>query len=107
MPQALQVIGEAVTAVQAGSAGGDSGKHGSNEKVFGTLDKIDGQNWKQWSHQFKVALKRASHEAFWLFEKVESQVLQVIVDDVEFDEEFVDADAHKRATEIYDSSSLI
>lgn len=105
--QTAQIMGEMVRAAQTGFDGNERDKRGFDDQVFSKLDKIDGQNRKEWSLQFKIALKRANREAYCLFEKTESQPQGVDVEKIDIDDEFVGIGMDKWANEMYDAWSML
>lgn len=80
---------------------------GSTDKVFSRLDKVDIQNRREWSGEFKVALKRASREAHWFLEETESQPQAEDMEDAEVEEDFQEVGIQKWAAEVYDSLSML
>lgn len=103
----MQTIGEALRAVQIRTKMDGAEKRGFNDKVFSRFARFHRQKWKEWGHQFKVALRLASRQAFWLLEKAESPTQAVVLSDVKINEGFSGNDGHKWAADIHDSLSNI
>lgn len=103
LQEMAQMIGNKVHAAQTGFRGSEGDKRGFNDKVSSRVDNFDGQNWKERSQQFKAPLTRASHDADWLLEEMESQPQEVDLENIDIDDVFVGIDVGKWAAEVYDA----
>lgn len=85
-------------AAQAGYKGGEQDGRGFSDKAFRRQEHVDGQKWKECSHQPKVAQRCASREAYHVHEKTESQPQHTDLGDREVDEDFQCVDFQKWTT---------
>ena len=78
-----------------------------SEKTFRRLEKFDGSGWKEWSCQFKTALRAGSIDAYRLVCEVERYTSAVNVDELELKEDIVDISVARRSAELYDAMTTL
>ena len=90
----------ALAGMRAGGGGGGEDRRRLHEQSFKKVDNFSCANWKEWSFQFKVALKSTSPDAHRLVERAERETGQVAITDIELEESFNDVDVGRISTEL-------
>jgi hypothetical protein len=97
----------ALAGMRAGGGGGGEDRRRVHEKAFKRVDNFSGVNWKEWSFQFKVALKSTSPDAHRLVERAERETGQVAITDIELEDGFTDVDVGRISTELFDVLAML
>ena len=71
-------VKEAMTAMQGAQGGGGGGKASNIHKFYTRVDKLSGEDWKEWHHQFSVATFAYDQKNGALLEIVEQKELDEV-----------------------------
>ena len=110
--QVNDIVNIAVRAAMGVAQGGQGGPgrreyQSITEKSFKRLDKFDGTNSKEWSFQFKVALRASSRDAYGMLNRTEKQSNAVNLDVLGEDDELVGIAVERTAAELYDALTML
>ena len=110
--QVNDIVNLAVRAAMGVAQGGQGGPgrreyQSITEKSFKRLDKFDGTNSKEWSLQFKVALRASSRDAYGMLNRTEKQSNAVNLDVLGEDDELVGIAVERTAAELYDALTML